>query len=120
MQATLLSGFPDVIGRRRVIVCKGTGPISYVPFAVGPPPSGGDQIQGLPFGWQTDSIPGNSVSTDGTIIAIPQAYAVGGRQIWVLRYFVFEATSPAIGAEEAAATNLSSHQFQVFIIGGSY
>ena len=121
MQVQIFHGYPDVIGRRRVIVCSGAGPISYVPFAAGPPPSGGEQLQGLPFGWYTDAIVGNTVSTDGAIIAIPQSYGIGARQIWVLRFFAFSASSPAIGAEQAAAANLSTHFFNgIHLDGGTY
>src|SRR5215469_180439 len=99
MQITLLHGYPDVVGRRRIYVANGVGPTSYTQWASGTPPTGGDAITGLPFQTYIDSIPGIAISTDGTTIAIPQAYGIGTRQTWVFRYFNFANTSPAIGAE---------------------
>ena len=120
MQVTLLHGYPDLVGRRRLYVAFGAGPASYVQFAAGPPVSGGDVLAGLPFQTYIDSIPGVAVSTDGTIIAIPQVTGTGTRQTWRFRYFNFGAASPAIGAEVTAATNLSTKNFQFFLIGGQH
>ncbi len=120
MQITLLHGYPDLVGRRRLYVAFGAGPASYVQFALGPPVSGGDVITGLPFQTYIDSIPGMAVSTDGTTIAIPQATGTGPRQTWRFRYFNFTAGTPAIGAEVSAAVNLSTKNFQFFFIGGQY
>lgn len=120
MQVTLLHGYPDLVGRRRIYVANGKGPVSYTQWATGTPPTGGDPITGLPFQTYIDSIPGVAISTDGTIIAIPQAYGTGARQTWVWRYFAFANTSPAIGGEQNTGTNLSSKSFQFFFVGGQY
>lgn len=118
MQLTVQHGYPDLIGRKRVYVGTGTAPTSYTIWATGTPPTGGDPITGLPFQTYIDSIPGVAVSTDGTYIAIPQAYGVGPRQTWVLRYFAF--TNTGVGSEATTGTNLSTKKFQIFFIGGQY
>ena len=120
MQVTLLHGYPDMVGRRRIYVANGKGPTSYTQWTVGPPVSGGDPITGLPFQTYIDSIPGVAISTDGTVIAIPQAYAVGTRQTWVFRYFAFSNASPAIGPEKTTGTSLSAQSFQFFFVGGQH
>lgn len=120
MQVTLLHGYPDLVGRRRIYVAFGTGPASYVQYSVGPPVAGGDLITGLPFQTYIDAIPGSAVSTDGTIIAVPIPNAVGTRQVWRFRYFNLSASSPGVGAEVTAATNLSTKSFQFFFVGGQH
>ena len=119
MQVTLLHGYPDMVGRRRLIVANGVGPTSYTQYNA-TTGAGGDGISGLPFQFYIDSIPGIAVSTDGTTVAIPMITAVGARQTWKFRYYNFANTSPAIGAEVTAATNLSTKSFQFFLIGGTY
>jgi hypothetical protein len=115
MQLTLLHGYPDAIGRRKVIVGFGTGPASYLGGV-----ANGDALTGLPFQWYTDAVLGPVVSVSGNYIAIPQISGVGARQTIKLRYFAFAAGSPAIGAEVGNATNLSAEKFQVALLGGLY
>jgi|SRR5580765_456885 len=115
MQLKMLEGYPDAIGRRKVIVGNGVGPTSYSGGV-----TGGDAITGLPFQWYTDIILGPVVSVSGNFIAIPQISGVGARQTIKLRYFAFAAGSPAIGAEVSNTTNLSAEKFQVGLLGGLY
>ena len=116
MQLTMLHGYPDAIGRRKVICGFGIGPTSYTGGV-----TGGDAITGLPFQWYTDAILNSPIlSVSGNFIAIAQFSGVGARQVIKLRYFVFQATSPAIGAEVANAVNLSAEKFQVALLGGLY
>lgn len=116
MQITLLHGYPDAIGRRKVVVGFGVGPTSYTGGV-----AGGDAITGLPFQWYTDAVINDPiVSVSGNYIAIAQPGGVGPRQTWKLRYFAFAATSPAIGAEVTNATNLSAEKFQIALLGGLY
>ena len=118
MQITLLHGYPDMIGRRRVIAAFASGPSSYTQFAAGPPVTGGDPIQGLPFQFYIDDMLGAALSTDGTIMAIFQPLAVGPRVTWIARYFAF--TSSGLGAEQNTGTNLSAKKFQMSMLCGSY
>lgn len=115
MQLTLLKGYPDAIGRRKIIVGFGTGPTSYTGGV-----AGGDAITGLPFQWYTDYVHSPIVSVSGNFIAFAQLGGTGARQTIKLRYFNFGAASPAIGAEVANATNLSAEKFQIAILGGLY
>lgn len=119
MQVTLLHGYPDLVGRRRIYVGNGVGPTSYVQYAVGPPVSGGDTLAGLPFQTYIDSLQ-PCFSTDGTIFAMPIPNGIGPRQTWRFRYFNVSASTPGIGAEVTAATNLSTKNFQFFFAGGQY
>lgn len=118
MQLTLLHGYPDMIGRRRVIAASATGPTSYTQFAAGPPVTGGDSIQGLPFQFYIDDMLGAALSTDGTTMAIFQPLGTGARQTWIVRYFAF--TSSGLGAESNTGTNLSTKKFQVSMLCGTY
>jgi hypothetical protein len=116
MQLTLLKGYPDAIGRRKLVVGFGTGPTSYVGGV-----AGGDALTGLPFQWYSDCLlNGPIISVSGNFVAIAQYSGVGGRQTIKLRYFAFAATSPAIGAEVSNTTNLSAEKFQVALLGGLY
>lgn len=119
MQVTLLHGYPDLVGRRRMYTAFGVGPTSYVQYGVGPPVVGGDVLTGLPFQTYIDSLQG-AYSSDGTIFAMPIPNATGPRQTWRFRYFNVSASTPGIGAEVTAATNLSTKNFQFFFIGGQY
>jgi hypothetical protein len=118
MQVTLLHGYPDLVGRRRMYVGFGTGPASYVQY-VASPAAGGDTLAGLPFQTYIDSLQ-PCFSTDGTIFAMPIPSGTGPRQTWKFRYFNVSATTPGIGAEVSAATNLSTKSFQFFFVGGQY
>lgn len=112
MQVTLLHGYPDLVGRRRLIVAFGN---SVTPYTQGS--AGGDAITGLPFQFYIDSIPGVAISTDGTIIAIPQVTATGARQTWKFRYFNF--TTSGVGVELSTGV-ITPKSFQFFLIGGTY
>jgi hypothetical protein len=113
MQITMLKGYPDAIGRRKVIVGYGSGPASYLGGA-----GNGDQITGLPFQFYIDVVSGPNISQSGNYIAIATYSAVGARATWKLRYFAF--STSGVGSEVANATNLSAEKFQVTIIGGLY
>lgn len=115
MQLTLLHGYPDAIGRRKVYVGNGVGPKSYTGGV-----AGGDAITGLPFQTYIDAILGPVVSVSGNYIAIPQFAGIGARQTVKLRYFAFGTTTPAIGAEVTNATDLSAEKFQFAFLGGQY
>lgn len=118
MQVTLLHGYPDLVGRRRIYCGFGVGPTSYVQY-VSSPVAGGDVLTGLPFQTYIDSLQ-PAFSTDGTIFAMPIPNGTGPRQTWRYRYFNVSASTPGIGAEVNAATNLSTKNFQFFFAGGQY
>jgi hypothetical protein len=118
MQVTLLHGYPDLVGRRRIYTAFGVGPTSYVQY-VSSPAAGGDTLTGLPFQTYIDSLQA-CFSTDGTIFAMPIPSGVGPRQTWKFRYFNVSASTPGIGAEVTASTNLSTKSFQFFFVGGQY
>src|ERR1700758_5217344 len=103
MQLNILHGYPDAIGRRKVIAGWGTGPKSYTGGV-----ANGDAITGLPYQWYTDVIIGAPIiSVTGNYVALVQFSGVGARQTIKLRYFAFASTSPAIGAEVSDSTDLS-------------
>lgn len=106
MQLTLLKGYPDMVGRRRIFCGYGNGPTSYATI--------GDPV--IIPGYETyiDCVQGgNTVSGTYTIDARPSG--VGARQTWYLVW-----TVAATGAAVGAGTNLSAEQVQISAFGGQY
>lgn len=107
MQLTLLSGYPDNVGRRQIWAGYGTGPASYNATTR-------DPLAFPRFQFYVDVII-PAVTVSGTYIVYGIAAGVGPRQQWALKW-----VTAATGAEVAAATNLSAEQVQLGGFGGQY
>ncbi len=108
MQLTLLSGYPDLVGRRQLFCGFGTGPSSYSQ-------STGDPLSAFQYGGQFDSVFPTPQDPTGTYYAQPRPSAVGAKATWSLHWFVV-----ATGAEVANAVNLSTYSLQVSGFSGLY
>ncbi len=106
MQLTLLKGYPDMVGRRRIFCGYGNGPASYVQT--------GDPL--IVPGYETyiDGVQG-AVTVSGTYKVEARPSGVGARQSWFLIWSVV-----ATGAQVAGAVNLSAEQVQITAFGGQY
>lgn len=108
MQLTLLKGYPDMVGRRRLFCGYGTGPTSYSQTT-------GDVVSAVGYETYFDEVFNTPQDPTGTYKAEARPSAVGGRATWSLHWIVV-----ATGAEVANAVNLSTYSLQVSAFGGQY
>lgn len=108
MQLKLLSGYPDMIGRRRAFVGYGAGPSSYSQTT-------GDVVQPLGYDTYFDIVNNTPQDPTGTYYAEARPSAVGPRATWSLHWIVV-----ATGAEVANSTDLSGISLQVGGLLGQY
>ena len=107
MNITLLPGYPDAVGHRRIWCGYGHGMASYV--------QSGD-ILSVPAGTlYIDSVSVASDSTGTYEIWPVTSGGVGSRKSWILLWVV-----RATGVEVAVATNLSASNVQLWGFGGKY
>ena len=109
MALTLLSGYPDRVGKRFIWAGVYTGPKSYA--------TGGDPLVIPPFQSQIDSIDSSGIlSVSGTYIvrAIPSVGAA--RATWKVKWY----TAAAPQTEVTAAVDLSAEKFLLSGKGGVY
>lgn len=107
MQLTLLSGYPDNVGRRHIWCGHGKGPSSYSQ-------ANKDPLERIRLSWWYDAII-PALTTSGTYRVEGIASGVGPRQEWKLKWVV-----AATGAEVANGTNLSTQTVQLAGFGGQY
>lgn len=108
MQLTLLSGYPDLVGRRQDFVGYGTGPASYSQTT-------GDALQQFQYEGSFDFVEDTPQDPTGTYYAKARPSAVGARATWSLHWFVV-----ATNAEVANGINLSTYSLQVSGKSGLY
>ena len=106
MQVTLLKGYPDMVGRRRIFAGYGNGPAT-TSSTVGDPIIIPGYETYIDIAWG-----GRSVS--GTYYCIAQPSGVGARQTWSL--FYYNASTGAV----ITGTSLAAEQFQIGAFGGQY
>ena len=109
MQLALSHGYPDLLGRRRVIVGRGAGPSSYSQ-ATGDvlwPPS--------PYEQYFDCVLEAPQDPTGTYYAVGRPSAVGPRATWALHWFLCTNST-----EVANGTNLSGFSLDVAALLGEY
>lgn len=108
MQLTLLKGYPDMVGRRRLFVGYGAGPSSYSQTT-------GDVV--VPIGYDTyfDVVDNTPIDPTGNFYALPRPSAVGPRATWSLHwYYAYgNSVSGTPGNEVSNSTNLSTYNLQV-------
>ena len=110
MQITLLKGYPDMVGRRRIFCGYGTGPTSYNATT-------GDVLVVPGYETYIDAVFGGVQSVSGTYTIQVRPSLGGPRGTWSLHWFV-----TATGAEvtTVSATNLSAETVQIGFFGGQY
>jgi hypothetical protein len=113
MQLTLLSGYPDNVGRRHIWCGFGSGPGPTTGFPTGYA-TGGEPLNSPRFQFYFDAV-FPAVSASGTYIVYGVASGVGARQEWRLKW-----VDAATGAEVAANTNLDGEQVQLAGFGGQF
>ncbi len=108
MQLTMMKGYPDFVGRRKIFCGFGSGPTSYNQTT-------GDVVQSLGYEQYIDIILEAAQDPTGTYFAVGRPSANGPRATWSLHWFVV-----ATGAEVANAVNLSTFSLQVAGFMGQY
>ena len=114
-----VTGYPTVVGDKRLGVSVHAGPASYTQIGVATPPTGGDSITAVELGLKViEGILGPSISQDGQYYAVPvftntQVNPANPGQTSVQLMWVVAAT----GAQVAGATNLSAKKVRVTAIG---
>jgi hypothetical protein len=108
MQLTLLSGYPDLVGRRQTFCGFGTGPSSYSQTT-------GDVLNAFQYGGKYDFVSNTPQDPTGTYFAEARPSAVGAGATWSLHWIVV-----ATGAEVANGVNLSAYSLQVAGFSGLY
>lgn len=115
MQLTLLNGYPDMVGRRRIFCGYGAGPTSYSQTT-------GDVLSTVGYEVYWDNIFPTAIDPTGNFYAVPRPSAVGPRATWSLHWYY--APGNTVGgtanAEVTANTNLSTYSLQVAGFGGQY
>jgi hypothetical protein len=107
MQLTMLTGYPDNVGRRHIWAGYGNGPANYQQAAK-------DPLAQPRFQFYFDTV-FPAVTTSGTYIVYGIASGVGARLEWTLKWVV-----AATGAEVANGTNLSAQHVQLGGFGGQF
>ncbi len=108
MQLTLLKGYPDLIGRKQVVVGFGNGPKPYSQ-------ANGDPVTIPGYERYIEMLFGGVMSTDKSTIAIAQPGGYGPRQTWSLFYYVASSN-----ARVSDAADLSALVFQIGGITSEY
>lgn len=101
MQLTLLSGYPDLVGRRQDFVGYGVGPSSYSQTT-------GDLVNTFQYGGYYDKVENTAQDPTGTYYAQARPSFNGPRAVWSLHWIVV-----ATGAEVANGVNLSTFSLMV-------
>jgi hypothetical protein len=107
MNLTLLTGYPDNVGRRHIWCGYGSGPASYHQTTK-------DPITVPRFQFFIDCL-FPAVSKSGTYLVYGIASGVGARQEWKLKW-----VTASSGAEVANGTNLSNEEVQLGGFGGQF
>lgn len=115
MQLTLLSGYPDMVGRRRIFCGYGTGPSSYSKTT-------GDVITPIGYDTYLDIVFPTPIDPTGNFYAVAVPSAVGQRATWTLHWYYApqNTVSGTPNAEVSNGTNLSTYSLQVGAFGGQY
>ncbi len=108
MQLQMLSGYPDMVGRRRTFCGYGTGPSSYSRTT-------GDVVVAPGYEVYFDEVFNTPQDPTGTYYAQARPSKVGPRATWSLHWIVV-----ATGAEVDNAVDLSTYSLQVAAFGGQY
>ncbi len=108
MQLNFLSGYPDMVGRRRIFCGYGSGPSSYSQAT-------GDVLYVPGYETYMDVVFPTPQDPTGTYYAQPRPSVVGPRGTWSLHWFVV-----STGAEVSDTTDLSGYSLQVGAFGGQY
>jgi hypothetical protein len=100
--------YPDFIGRRAILVGKGTGPTTYSQTT-------GDVVSLVLWNYYIDAIPGGIQSVSGNYWVQPRPAAIGVRQTWSLFWFV-----TSTGLQVANGFNLSAESLQLAAFIGQF
>lgn len=115
MQLTLLKGYPDMVGRRRIFCGYGSGPTSYNSTT-------GDVISSVGYEVYFDNVFDTAIDPTGNLYAKAVPSAVGPRATWALRWYY--ASTNTLGktanTEVTNGTNISAYSLQVAAFGGQY
>jgi hypothetical protein len=107
MQLTVLTGYPDNVGRRHIFAGHGKGPASYNHTTK-------DPLERIRFQLYYDVVfPATTVSGTYTVIPIPSG--VGPRVEWKLKWVKADD-----GDEVAAGHNLSNEEIQIGGFAGQF
>lgn len=110
MQLTLLSGYPDFVGRRSIWCGYGQGPEHYSRTEK-------DPLHVPPFSYFVDAII-PAVSSSGRYMVYGVAEGVGARQEWKLKWV--KASGEDAGEEVENNHDLSEETVQLAGFGGQF
>lgn len=117
MSAALLNkSYPTSVGNRRMTIVAVEGPVLYAPYTA--PTTGGQNVQGFPFGVKSIDFALGAVSRSGLyraeVVQIEESTVQGrtlGRTQVVLKWYVVST------GDEAAAIDLSGETVDILLIG---
>ncbi len=114
MNLTLLSGYPDLMGRRMAFCGTGSCPSTYT-AAAGPPLTGGDTLTIAGYETYIDCVLEIPIDPTGYYYAIAQPSFNGPRATWKL--FYYNAATGALITTAPATLTGTTFLISGFIVG---